>query len=232
MSKLQALKLAMDRYFTKHEKSEREFQQLIVRENTYSNVSNGTDFFITDIEYGKMVKVDDEDRATRFDLIGLHWAAEATLRRNARNHRPRLCLFELKYGDGALSGKSGMLDHLKCALAFCETNKPLQELKAEVVDHFRIKRDLGLVRFAKSGGPADIAALSDEKPYFVFLLANHNPRSSVLRTMLTDKDYLTAHAELNKHMEIRYATASFMGYGLYESQMLTREDLIALLSKR
>lgn len=45
------LKQSMDIYFSEHRKEEREFQQLIGRENNWSSTSNDTDYFICDIEY-------------------------------------------------------------------------------------------------------------------------------------------------------------------------------------
>lgn len=222
------LKRAMDRYFTKYEKCEREFQQLIVRENTYSKTSNSTDFFIVDIEYVKTVKVENRSTTTRFDLIGLHWPAEASVRRNANTYRPRLCLFELKYGDSALGGKSGMVEHLEKTLEFCRA-QALDELKDEMVKLFNQKRELKLVRFAKAGDPGNIIALA-ERPMFIFLLANHNPRSTVLGSVLSSKEFQAAYAELDKHMDIRFGVASFLGYGLYEEHhMLTLEKFRSLL---
>jgi len=55
-------KQAMDYYITKNTKQEREFQQLVVRENNNSSIANGTDYFIIDIEY-------DNHADARFDLI-------------------------------------------------------------------------------------------------------------------------------------------------------------------
>lgn len=229
VEKFPLLKQAMDRYFTKYEKYEREFQQLIVRENTYSKSSNGTDFFIIDIEYEQTVKVEINKRTTtRFDLIGLHWPAEAAVRRSANTYRPRLCLFELKYGDSALGGKSGMVDHLEKALQFCKA-QALEELKDEMVNLFSQKRKLQLVHFAKTGAPGEIVGL-DARPMFIFLLANHNPRSTVLGRVLDSLEFKNAHAELSKHMDIRFGGASFLGYGLYEEHhMLTLEKFRSLL---
>lgn len=222
------LKRAMDRHFTKNEKCEREFQQLIVRENTYSKSSNSTDFFIVDIEYVNPLKVENRSTTTRFDLIGLHWPAEVAIRRNANTYRPRLCIFELKYGDSALGGKSGLVDHLNNTLKFCET-QALEGLKDEVVKLFRQKRKLKLVRFSKTGAPGEIVAL-DERPMFIFLLANHNPRSTVLGSVLDTPEFKDAYDKLNEYMDIRFGVASFFGYGLYEERhMLTLEKFRSLL---
>src|ERR1035437_7434973 len=44
-------KQAMDFYFADKQSEEREFAQLVVRDNNYSGIANGTDYFIIDYEY-------------------------------------------------------------------------------------------------------------------------------------------------------------------------------------
>ena len=58
----------MDEYFALKGKAKREFQQLIVRENNYSSISNETEYFITDIEVT-------EPGAARFDMMAICWPA-------------------------------------------------------------------------------------------------------------------------------------------------------------
>ena len=60
------IKQGMDFYFSEHPKEEREFQQLVVRENNYSSIANSTDYFIIDIEY-------DNHNSARFDMVALEW---------------------------------------------------------------------------------------------------------------------------------------------------------------
>ena len=47
----QDLKGIMDFYFSKHSKPEREFQQLVARENNFSTIANQSEYFISDIEF-------------------------------------------------------------------------------------------------------------------------------------------------------------------------------------
>ena len=48
-------KQAMDWWFHEHPKYEREFQQVIARENNnHGKISNGTDYYIADIEFHKL----------------------------------------------------------------------------------------------------------------------------------------------------------------------------------
>ena len=57
----------MDYHFSVKWKLEREFQQLVARENNRSAISNQTEYFITDIELA--------DEQSRFDMLALKWRA-------------------------------------------------------------------------------------------------------------------------------------------------------------
>ena len=53
----------MDKWFHEHPKYEREFQQIILRENNNSGkISRATDYYIVDIEY------QDTENSSRFDM--------------------------------------------------------------------------------------------------------------------------------------------------------------------
>jgi hypothetical protein len=103
LDELPHLKQIMDFFFSDHNKSEREFQQLVVRENNYSRISNETEYFITDIEFA------DSSIRARFDMLAIRWLASE--RKDRR--KCRAALMEMKYGDQALDGKAGLLDHLR-----------------------------------------------------------------------------------------------------------------------
>lgn len=223
------LKRAIDRSQSQvSENAEREFQQVVSRENTYSGTANQSDYFIVDIEY-QTSKGLPKGRATKFDLMGILWSAEAAKRRSATKQRPRLALFEMKYGDDALTKESGMVDHLKNTLRFAQKEGALQKLKEEIVSVFQQKRDLGLVRFGKDTNPAKIVELSDDPPQFIFLLAAHAPRRTVLRRTLNSQEFQQHHKALSAFMDVRFAVANFMGYGLYESCMLTLDEFMQRL---
>ncbi|HPB83164.1 MAG TPA: hypothetical protein PK200_14090, partial [Spirochaetota bacterium] len=63
------LKELMDFWFNKNSKMEREFQQLVVRENNSSSISGTTEYFITDIEFA------DSQEKFRFDALAIKWPA-------------------------------------------------------------------------------------------------------------------------------------------------------------
>jgi hypothetical protein len=57
----------MDEYFSAYGKAEREFQQLVARENNYSSISNESEYFISDIE------ITDPEPGARFDMMAIRW---------------------------------------------------------------------------------------------------------------------------------------------------------------
>ena len=58
----------------KNHLGEKEIQQLVVKENNYSQNSQDTDFFIVDMEYA--------EGRSRFDLIALRWDSNINARKN------------------------------------------------------------------------------------------------------------------------------------------------------
>jgi hypothetical protein len=208
---IQFIKQFMDEYFAKYSKSEREFQQLVARENNNSVISNDTDYFITDIEY-----TNSESKQSRFDLIGLKWTSSSQERKNKNNCR--MVLIEMKYGDGALIGTAGIKKHLSDIENFCDKkNTQLKILKEETISAFKQLRTLGLVRFGKNENKNEIEKLSEEIPEFILLFANHKPAKTKLESEFKDISNL-------KNADVKIATSNFMGYGLYEQNMLTIEE--------
>jgi hypothetical protein len=98
------LKQAMDSWLTKNPRAEREFQQLLVRDNNFSLTGRSSDYFIVDIEYQTRTKA-------RFDAVAFKWPSRASHRRLAGGFKLRLALLELKQGDASLTNASGLIDH-------------------------------------------------------------------------------------------------------------------------
>lgn len=204
------LKQIMDEHFSTHLKTEREFQQLVARENNNSIISNDTDYFITDIEY-----THPDSRESRFDLVGINWKSTSQNRKSEDNCR--IVLIEMKFGDGALGGNSGIREHLIDIEAFCGDKKKLDILKEETISSFIQLRKLGLIQFGKNGNKTQIKQLSNEKPEFILLFANHKPSKSKLESELKNLPNLS-------NADVKIATSNFMGYGLYNKNMLSIED--------
>ena len=205
-----SLKQVMDEYYSKYSKNEREYQQLVARENNKSVISNETDYFITDIEYTHT-----DSKGSRFDLIGIKWESTSQKRQNPNNCR--LVIIEMKYGDAALTGKAGIKKHLEDIEKFCGTQNNLGTLKEATINSFTQLRELGLVRFGKGDNSNMVKKLSDDKPEFILLFANHKPASSKLSQEFKGLQEI-------KSAEVKIATASFMGYGLYEKNIIPLKD--------
>jgi len=198
---LPTIKAIMDTYFVSHKKAEREFQQLVVRENNIGGIAKKTDYFICDVEY----QIDD----TRFDLV----AAKCMSR-----GKYRLALIEMKYADSALGGKSGIVDHVRKVYKYLSENN-INYLKKEMYGILEIKRALKLVEDL----PTKFEFLK-VKPEFIFLLANHQPASNSLYSELNKLEKENFYIDLCKMADLKIATASFFGYGLFNDCIYTLNE--------
>ncbi len=198
------LKHEMDLWFGCHSKDEREFQQLMLRENNFGNSAKGTDYFICDIEYA--------NHTGRFDLVAVKWPSTSVHRKN--NKDLRLAFVEMKYLDNALTGNAGLCKHIEDINTFLAKNDNLENIKEEMKLIFNQKLELGLINNQKP-----IESFSNEKPEFILALINHDPASSILRN------------ELNKlpdcpNAEIKIATSNFMGHGLYSQGIYSIDEFL------
>jgi len=198
-----ARKDIMDRYFSAYGKAEREFQQLVARENNYSSISNESEYFISDIE------VTDPDPGARFDMMAIRWP---TSKRKSGKHC-RAALIEMKYGDGALGGNAGMLKHLNDMDAMVSNNERYANLLKTMEKQFNQLDQLGLLNFNKGTSEAKVELNPKDKPEVIFILANHNPRSSNLKKIL-DNPEIDAYSQ-SQRFDLKFYVASFSGYGLH-----------------
>jgi hypothetical protein len=210
------LKEIMDMYFFVHNKPEREFQQLVARENNYSIISNDSEYFISDIEFA------DSDINARFDMLAVRWLASQ--RKNGSNCR--IALMEMKYGDGALGGKAGLLKHLKDIDTLTSDHNKYKSLVETIELQFNQLDELGLLSFNHSSNGTKVK-LAKDKPEVIFILANHNPRSTKLSSILNDPEVVAY--EQAQHFDLRFFVSSFAGYGLQSDCMLTLTQFRKLL---
>jgi len=204
-----ATKQVMDMYFISKIKSEREFQQLVVRENNYSATSNGTDYFIIDIEY-------DNKNGAKFDLVALEWESKSGARKLSGKYTPRIVVIEMKYGEGALAGTSGILKHIKDFNGFISSTSAVKAFKEEMINVFEQKRQLGLVLFSKTGNNNPVSKVTTDIE-FALLIANHDPNSTKLKTILTNPIC----------SDVQFFTANFMGYGLHKNCLYNYNDFMS-----
>ncbi len=202
LAALPALKQAMD---LARPGEEREVQQLIVRDNNRGCVARSTDYFICDIEYAS-------DHG-RFDLVAVRWPSTPTARKRQDGHR--LVLGEVKYGDAALEGTAGLHAHVDDVNSYLAAPGNLAALKDEMLRVFNQKRALGLIDCGK-----DLVGFSDEPPMLLLVLVNHDPDKSRLRELLRT-------LPPSPHAELRIATGSLLGYGLYDPAIVAIDEALA-----
>lgn len=201
------VKQAMDFYFTKYSKEEREYQQIVVRENNYSSIANSTDYFIVDIEY-------DNRKNARFDIVAIEWKSDASIRKLKNGHKPKLVVIEMKYGDGAFRGSAGIKEHIKDFEDFIVNPQTVSEFKEEMLGAFRQKRQLGLIPcLSGDGNLNDVTQFADEIE-MMFLIANHDPASSILQTELSGFN----------NQNIKFITSNFTGFGLFKENVFDYEQ--------
>ena len=205
----------MDEYFSTYGKAEREFQQLIARENNNSTISNESEYFVSDIEVAEPY--------ARFDIMAIRWLAAQ--RKNGSNCKA--ALIEMKYGDSALTGNAGLLKHLKDMEKLITNKDGYSKLLETMESQFTQLDELGLLKFNKGTSNAKVKLNPDETPEVIFVLANHNPRSPKLKTILSDPE-IDKYAQ-SQLFDLKFYVASFAGYGLHAKCMFPLVEFLKLL---
>ena len=164
----------MNRFFVNHPKGEREFQQLVVWENNRSSVANETEYFITDIEFAN------EARDARLDMLGLKWRAHD--RKSATRCAP--VLIEMEWGDSAYGGVAGIKKHIEDIERILGNEIEIANIRKTIGRQFKQLHELNMLRFNLSKSIEDADIVPCERPEVVFILANHNPRSTKLLEVL------------------------------------------------
>lgn len=201
-------KREMDGWFHLHPKNEREFQQLMARVN---NGTGSTDYYIADMEYAEAAEL-----GARFDMVAFKWLSKGFVRKDTS--KPSLAFIELKYGDGALGGTSGIEKHLQDFSSFVADPDRLREFTRDMEEVFRQKCELGLVRGLQE--KQFRLNVDHSAPEVIFAFAEHDPDSGILKRILNDVN------ESKYAFPIRLASASLLGCGLYEDHMLTVEQYL------
>lgn len=209
-------KVIMDYYFAAKGKAEREFQQLVARENNFSSISNETEYFIPDIETA--------DSLGRFDMMAIRWLAKD--RKNG--NKCRAALIEMKYGDNALENDAGLLKHLKDMETFISDKNRYAKLLLTMESQFNQLDELGLLNYNKGTSNAKVKLNANNRPEVIFILANHNPRSPKLYRILSD--FEIGKFEQSELFDLRFYVASFAGYGLHAKCMRTLTEFRDLCS--
>lgn len=207
------LKHKMDLYFGRQKKTkkdkirswdEREAQQLLIRENNFGRLAMSTDYYICDMEY-------DNHKGSKFDLVAVKWPS----RFYGKNCK--LAVIEMKYGDNALKGDSGLLNHLKDINDFFRDEINRKSLEDEMQEVLKQKVELGLIT-NKNANNTIKSWDENDKPDLIFILSNHHPKKSNLL-----KEIKRICPTKYDSIKIKFAIASFMGYCLFEENIVDLE---------
>jgi hypothetical protein len=217
VDEFQRLKEIMDIFFSNKNKPEREFQQLVARENNNSTISNESEYFVSDIEFA------DLGLGARFDMLAIRWLASQ--RKDGSNCQA--ALVEMKYGDGALGGSAGLLKHLQDIDALVSDVDKYKSLLETIESQFNQLDELGLLRFNRIRNGTKVKLVDADKPEVIFILANHNPRSTILSSILDSPDVIAYG--LSQRFDLRFFVSNFAGYGLHSDCMFSLTQFRKLL---
>src|SRR3972149_6562277 len=202
------LKSVMDSWFIDNPNKEREFQQMVVWENNNSSIAGSTDYFIIDIEY-------DNRNGGRFDMVAIQWDSDMTARKLQSKDLPKLCFIEMKYGDTALHGRSGIVEHAKQWKEYLSSN--IEDIKTEMLTLFQQKRYLELIASLQENRN-EIKSFSKEIDC-IFLIDNHDPSSRKLKESILELEKIEIPG-----VKIKFCVSNFMGYGLFKENVLKIDE--------
>lgn len=225
-------KQAMDIRFCLNAKLEREYQQALERDNNRHVSGDESDYAIIDIEYTQSaLAIPGRKTDFRFDMVGIRWPAEP------RKRTPRAIpvLMEMKVGDGSLTSEidsrgkrsAGLIKHVEDIEEFLRPeldgtpSLPLAQLLRELLHMLRAKQELCPMALPKRLRDRRIADV-DARPEVIFVIANHNPDSTVLLRELKK-------LVVSDRAEYKVALASPVGYALYARHVVPLEDFIRRL---
>ena len=202
------LKFVMDRFFSLHGRSEREFQQLVARENNWSPIANETDYFIVDIEIAGILA------SAKYDMLAVRWLSH-------ERSRPRMlvpALIEMKYGINALEGNSGLEKHLRDAYSLKANDVSWGSLVSGLEAQIQQLDELGLLKFNRSTRVERLEINKTAKPELILLLANYNPASTKLVHFLEQVDKVKSE---RSGLDLLFFQSCFAGYGMHRDSMLS-----------
>jgi len=205
------LKQIMDIWLTTvKEKLEREFQQLVVRENNFSRSANMTDYFIVDIEASY------PDLGACFDLLSVKWPPK-----DRKKDKVSLAFIEMKYGKDSLIGGAGLAKHLKDFETFIQNSDYLPNLRPTIERQLKRLNELGLLKHKRTENRDFEVTI--EKPEVILLLAGYPLQSQRLYNLLfnaEEKDDLARYAHQDAPFDLKFHWPHSAGYSLFSVDMI------------
>ena len=216
IDQLPLIKQARDFHYSEAKNTaEREFQQVIIRTNNYERTSNSSDFFITDMEYDNIGKI---------DLLALEWNSN---NRSSNSLKTKFAFIEVKFGNGAVKGESGLNKHLDDIHNFIVNQRDeYLELVQDTEKVFKQKRELHLYNLGTNSNHIELQHIEHGKPYFIVLLADYKVKDNNLMDLINEID-----VEKYNSMDIKFSVANLMGYGLYSNCLYNKNEILDHINK-
>ncbi len=198
---------------------EREFSQLIMRENNSAKLGRYTDYFVLDMEY----QYENGDRKPEPDLIAVKMERSARQEKKKR----KLAFIEVKYADEAYNNKAGIFDHIKDYVELLENQNLLNAIKDDFVKIYEQRKKLGMLQGIV--GDWKNVVLNEERPELILALIGHNSNSGQadkgkdLKSILTNALDIYGVELLDS---VYVAQVCEMGFGLLTDKMIKIADYV------
>ncbi|MDO5011467.1 MAG: hypothetical protein Q4E31_11625 [Intestinibacter bartlettii] len=192
---------------------EREYKHIVAKENNYGLIGKESDYFIGDIEYRGCLN------NYLFDMIGVKWAVD-----NDNTKNLDLALFKMYYGDKHLKTSKEILNDLNNITSFLNNKEYVNVLKNDLKEIYKVKSMLGLLYPYK-----ELEINFSQKIEIVYIFGNQSNENENLKNTLINIKTSQEYEKISQIVDIKVATASFMGYGLYEKNMVTLDKAIEML---
>ena len=192
---------------------EREYKHFVAKENNYGFIGNESNYFIGDIEYRGSLN------NYLFDMIGVKWKAD-----NDNSENLDLVLFKMYYGDSYLNTLEEVLSDLDNMIEFLHDEKSLSILKDDLREIYKTKSILGLLY------PYEELRIGfSDKIEIVYIFGNQRNANDNLKNILIGIKNSKQYKEISKIADVKIARSSFMGYALYEKNMINLDEAINML---
>ena len=192
---------------------EREYKHIVAKENNYGLIGKESDYFIGDIEYRG------NSNNYLFDMIGVKWAVD-----NDNTNNLDLALFKMYYGDKNLKTSKEIISDLKNMANFLKNEHNLNTLKEDLIEIYKVKTMLGLLYPYK-----ELKIDFSDKIEIVYIFGNQSNENQNLKNILIEIKSSKEYEEMSKNIDVKIATSSFMGYGLYEKNIINLDKAIEML---
>ena len=195
---------------------EREFMQLIMRENNSKKAGNLSDYFIIDMEHQY------KKRGPIPDLAAL------IMERGRRKRKTyRLSIIEVKYLDRAFTGTAGIRAHIDDYVRLLNDQNLQIDLNSDICEMFYQSKKLGLLPGIKN--KYERIDISDERPELLLALISRNTnngksnRKNEVQSLKTSLEkFLKEYGDMLD--DVYVAETAEIGFGLYADRKMKLRD--------